>query len=181
MRKHRFRIWNKSISSIFPAILCVRIIYRCLAAEWEFVMHIKSAVDLRYEALVFSAIAFMTMGALYLISSMDFSLQMATIGGVCVVIASALLLWFLFGSYYELSAEYLYCKCGPFSEVIRYDDVVSLRLCKNTSSYLALSSKRIEIRWYDDGFITESMISPKNRKIFLAHLKAQCSYLEDAA
>lgn len=144
-------------------------------------MRINSAVDVRYEALVFSAIAFMTAGALYLISSMDFSLQMAAIGGSCVVIASALLLWFLFGSYYELSAEYLSCRCGPFTEIIMYDDIVSLRLCKDTSSSLALSSKRIEVCWYDEGYMTETMISPKNRKIFLAHLKMRCRYLEDAA
>lgn len=144
-------------------------------------MRINSAVDIRYEALVFSAIAFMTTGALYLISSMDFSPQMAAIGGASVVIASALLLWFLFGSYYELREKYLSCRCGPFTEIIRYDDIVSLRLCKDTSSSLALSSKRIEVRWYDEGCITETMISPKNRKVFLAHLKTRCRYLENAA
>lgn len=144
-------------------------------------MRINSAVDIRTEALVFSAIVFMTAGAMYLISSMDFSLQMAAIGGASVVIASAFLLWFLFGSYYELSEEYLSCRCGPFTENITYDDIVSLRLCKDTSSALALSSRRIEIRWYDEGYITETMISPKNRKVFLAHLKARCRYLENVA
>lgn len=144
-------------------------------------MHVKSAVDIRHEALVFSAIAFMAGGALYLSSSMGFSLEMAAIGGAAVMFASVLLLWFLFGSYYVLSKEYLYCRCGPFTEIIRYDDIISLRLCKDTSSSLATSSKRIEVCWYDNGFITETMISPKNRKFFLACLKAQCSYLEDAA
>lgn len=144
-------------------------------------MHVKSAVDIRHEALVFSAIAFMAGGALYLMTSMDFSLQMAAIGGAAVVFASAFLLWFLFGSYYELGTEYLYCRCGPFAEHIRYDDIISLRLCENTASSLAMSSKRIEICWYEEGCMTETMISPKNRKYFLACLKARCGCLEDAA
>lgn len=144
-------------------------------------MRISSAIDIRNEALIFSAIVFMALGALYLAASMGFSLQMAAIGCTCVAAASALLLWFLFGSYYELRAEYLYCRCGPLTEMVRYDDIISLRLIKNTSASLALSSRRIGICHYRDGVVTETMISPKKRKIFLAYLKARCVYLEDAA
>lgn len=144
-------------------------------------MRINSAVDIRNEAMIFSAITFMTVGALYLSASMGFSLQMAAIGCGSAVLASALLLWLLFGSYYELRGELLYCKCGPFTEIIKYDDIVFMQLCKSTSSSLALSAKRIEICWYDNGCLTETMISPKNRKMFLTHLKAQCRYLEYAA
>jgi hypothetical protein len=144
-------------------------------------MRINSEIDIRNEAMIFSAIAFMSVGSVYLTASMGFSLQMAAIGCTAVIVASALLLWFLFGSYYELHEEHLFIRCGPFTESIRYDDIVCLRLIRDTSSSMALSSKRIEIQQYCDGILTETMISPKNRKAFLTHLKDRCRYLEDAA
>jgi hypothetical protein len=119
--------------------------------------------------------------ALYLTAAMGFTVQMAMIGFASAAAASAFLLWFLFGTYYELHEDFLNCKCGPFSEVIRYDDIICLRLSKNTSSSLALSSKRIEIQHYSDGVVSETMISPRNRAQFLARLKARCLFLEDAA
>lgn len=144
-------------------------------------MRCRSAVDFRNEALIILAIVLITVGAPYLSSAMGFSLQMAMIGYASAVIASAFLLWFLFGTYYELHDNYLFCRCGPFTEMIRYDDIIGLQLSKNTSSSLALSSKRIEILQYSDGIITETLISPKNRAAFMARLKARCRYLEDAA
>ena len=144
-------------------------------------MRSKSAVDFRNEALILFSIAFILIGALYLTASMGFSVQMAMVGYASAASASAFLLWFLFGTYYELHDDYLYCRCGPFSEVILYDDIVCLRLSKNTASSLALSSKRIEIFQYSDGVVSELMISPKNRALFLARLKARCLFLEDAA
>jgi hypothetical protein len=145
------------------------------------VMRIRSAVDFKNEALVFISIGFITAGALYLSAAMGFSMRMALIGYATAVIASAFLLWFLFGTYYELHKDYLYCKCGPFTEVIRYDDIVYLRLGRSTSSSLALSAKRIGIWQCRDGVMSETMISPKNRALFMARLKARCRYLEDAA
>jgi hypothetical protein len=144
-------------------------------------MRIRSAVDFRNEAMIFSAIAFMAALALYLSQAMGFSAQLAVIGGASAVMASAFLLWFLFGTYYELHEDYLFCRCGPLTEVIMYDDIIGLRLSKNTSSSLALSTKRIEVLQYKDGVVTGTMISPKNRASFLARLKARCRYLEDAA
>jgi hypothetical protein len=144
-------------------------------------MRIKSAIDFRNEALISVSVVFIVVGALYLSAVMGFSLPMAMIGYATAVVASAFLLWFLFGTYYELHKDYLYCRYGPFSESIRYDAIIGLRLSKNTFSSLALSTKRIEILQYSDGFITETMISPKNRAIFLACLKARCRYLDYAA
>ncbi len=144
-------------------------------------MRIRSAVDFRNETLIFSSIAFIFVGAPYLTAGMGFSVQMAMIGYASAAVASAFLLWFLFGTFYELREDCLYCKCGPFSETIRYDDIFCLCLSKNTSSSLALSSKRIEVWHYTDGVVTQTMISPKNRPAFMARLKARCLYLEDAA
>lgn len=139
-------------------------------------MRINSAVDIRYEALVFSAIAFMTAG-LILTMSMGFSLQEIAMCCTIVIIAAAFLIWYLFSAYYELRREFVYCKCGPFSEKIRYDDIFSLALSRNSSTSMALSSNRIKILYYSDGFIAQTMISPKNREDFLVHLKARCKYL----
>ncbi|NLA86501.1 MAG: PH domain-containing protein [Clostridiales bacterium] len=144
-------------------------------------MRIKSAVDFRNEALILSAVALILTGALYLTASMGFSAQLAIIGYVSAAAASAFLLWFLFGTYYELREDYMYCRCGPFAEAVRYDDIICLRLSKNTGSSLALSSKRIEVWQYSDGVVSELMISPKNRVLFIARLKARCRYLQDAA
>ncbi len=144
-------------------------------------MRTRSAIDFRNEALILSAVALILVGALYISASMDFSVQMAIIGYASAAVASAFLLWFLFGTYYELREDYMYCRCGPFVEAVRYDDIICLRLSKNTGSSLALSSKRIEIWQYSDGAVSEIMISPKNRVFFMARLKARCRYLQDAA
>jgi hypothetical protein len=144
-------------------------------------MRTNSAIDIKNEAMIFSAIISMTVGAPYLTASMDFSLQLSVIGYAAVLLASGFLLWFLIGTYYELRGKYLFCRCGPFTEKIMYDDIVSLRLSKNTFSSLALSSKRIIIEWYDDGIYKETMISPKNRVAFMALLMKRCRYLENAA
>lgn len=144
-------------------------------------MRVKSAVDFRNEILIIFSIIFMSVGTLYVCLTMDFSVQMSIIGFLSAMLASSFLLWFLFGTYYELRRDCLYCRCGPFSEVIRYDDIVYLGFVNNTQSSLAMSSKRIDIRRYEDGFIHETLISPKNREAFIARLKARCPYLENAA
>lgn len=144
-------------------------------------MRIKSAVDFRNEALILLSIVVIMLGALYLTAAMNLTAQLAVIGLVSAAAASAFLLWFLLGTYYELREDCLYCRCGSFSEVIRYDDIVCLRISENKASSLALSSRRIEVLQYRDGVFSETMISPKNRALFLARLKARCRYLEDAA
>lgn len=90
------------------------------------------------------------------------------------------LFWIYFGTYYEFREEYLYCRSGPFLEKIPYDCIKSVRLCENLLSSMALSSKRIEIRQHDKGFVTgTTYISPVNREEFLEELKRKCGSLED--
>lgn len=144
-------------------------------------MRIRSAVDFRNEALILLSVAFMMLGAPYLTAAMGLTAQLAMIGYVSAAAASSFLLWFLLGTYYEFREDCLYCRCGPFSETIRYDDIFFLRLSKNTASSLALSSKRIEVWQCSGGIVSGTMISPKNRTLFMALLKARCRYLEEAA
>lgn len=144
-------------------------------------MHVKSAVDIRNKAMIFTAIFLMTAGALYLSAVMDFSSEMRLVGLLSALLASFLLLWLLFGTSYELRRDNLCCRYGPFSEIIPFDTIISLTLCSSTISSPAMSSNRIDILWYDNGEIIETMISPKNRARFLAHLQDRCRYLEQAA
>jgi hypothetical protein len=77
-------------------------------------MRIRSAVDFKNEALIFTSIALILVGALYLTAVMGFSVHAAMIGYASAAAASAILLWFLFGTFYELREDYLYCKCVLF-------------------------------------------------------------------
>lgn len=83
--------------------------------------------------------------------------------------------WMLFGTYYELREEILYCRCGPFVEKIRYENIASIKLANGLLSSMALSSKRIEIRQKGKGFITgTTYISPLKREAFYDELKKRC-------
>lgn len=144
-------------------------------------MRVNSAVDIWSEALIFSSIAFLTAAFLYLTVGAGFPPQQIFIALAAVLAASSFLLWLLFGTYYELRRNYLYCKSGPFVERIRYDDIRYLELCSNISTSLALSTRRIEIHQYDDGLIIDTMISPKNRKLFLAQLRDRCQHLDNVS
>ncbi len=141
-------------------------------------MRVQSAVDIWSEALIFSAIAFMCTGALFVTAMLEFSLRETVIGGASVLLASLFLLWLLFGTYYDMRRRYLLCKCGPFTAKIYYDDIRYVGLSTNLSTSLALSSRRIEIRQYDGDVIWTVMISPVNRELFLDKLRARCPHLD---
>lgn len=126
--------------------------------------------------VVFSSITFITAAFLYLTVGAGFTPGELAIGIAAVLGTSAFLLWILFGTYYELYEDCLYCKSGPFSEVILFDDIRRLELSENLEASMALSSRRIVIRQYDKEY---TMISPRCRERFLSHLKSQCRYLDD--
>lgn len=87
----------------------------------------------------------------------------------------AFITWILLGTYYELREEILYCRCGPFVEKIRYENIASIKLANGLLSSMALSSKRIEIRQKGKGFITgTTYISPLKREAFYDELKKRC-------
>ena len=126
--------------------------------------------------MIFSSIAFIMTAFLYLTIGAGFSLTELAIGIGAIILASAFLLWILLGTYYVLYQDCLYCKSGPFSEVILFDDIRYLELSENAQASMALSSRRILIRQFDEEY---TMISPRNRERFLTHLKTRCRYLDD--
>jgi uncharacterized protein (DUF1810 family) len=139
-------------------------------------MRVQSAVDMKSHLVIFSAIAFVTAAFLYLTVGAGFSPYELAIGIGAILAASAFLLWILLGTYYVLCEDCLYCKSGPFSEVILFDDIRYLSLSDNFQASMALSSRRIVIRQYDEEY---TMISPRCRERFLRNLKSRCRYLED--
>jgi hypothetical protein len=139
-------------------------------------MRVQSAVDVKSHFVIFSAIAFIAAAFLYLTAGAGFSALGLAIGIGAILAASAFLLWILLGTYYVLYEDCLDCKSGPFSDVILFDDIRYLSLSDNFQASMALSSRRIVIRQYDEEY---TMISPRCRERFLLHLKARCRYLED--
>ncbi len=139
-------------------------------------MRVQSAVDVKSHLVIFSAIAFVGAAFLYLTAGAGFSAVELAVGVGAILASSAFLLWILTGTYYVLYEDCLYCKSGPFSEVILFDDIRYLGLSDNFEASMALSSRRIVIRQYDEAY---TMISPRCRERFLTHLKARCRYLED--
>jgi hypothetical protein len=144
-------------------------------------MRVKSIVDVRSKLFVYTVIGAMTAFAVYMTQSLRLSPTEALFGFLTVLLASGLLLWLLFGTYYELREHYLLCKSGPFVERIPYDSITRLVMSENMFSSLALSPHRIEILQYDEGSTGSIMISPQSRELFLARLKQRCAYLERIA
>lgn len=144
-------------------------------------MRVKSAVDLWFKIIVFVVIGIMAVSAVFLTLTTQFTAFEAFIGYAAVLVVSAFMLWLLFCTYYEFREDYLYCRSGPFTEKIKYDNIKYLGLSENMLSSMALSSQRIEIRQHGKGYITgTTMISPENRDIFLAQLKVLCLKLDPA-
>lgn len=145
-------------------------------------MRVKSTVDVRFKLFVFAVIGIMTALSVCLSQSLMLSPQQALVGYAAVVLASGLLLWLLYGTYYELRDNDLLCRCGPFVEIIPYYCIRQLELSDNMFSSLALSARRIVIEQSDDDRTMEiTMISPQSRELFLARLKQRCYNLDYVA
>jgi len=99
-------------------------------------MKVKSKIDLWAAIIIWVGIFLMggTMTARY---------DQPVVGYAIGLPVIALLLWIYYGTYYELRDDYLYCKCGPFSEKIAYIKVKSVKLSRNMLSSMALSLDRI--------------------------------------
>ncbi|MEL4105635.1 PH domain-containing protein [Oscillospiraceae bacterium WX1] len=142
-------------------------------------MRVKSAVDTWYKVIIFAVIAILIAAIVLKAIVQPSDILGLVIDGTAFILLGGLLLWMLCGTYYELRADDLYCRSGPFFEKIRYDKIKYLGLTENFLSSMALSSERIEIRQHGRGYITgTTMISPENREDFLEKLKARCHHLD---
>lgn len=91
----------------------------------------------------------------------------------------AFMLWIWFGTYYEFRDTYLLARMGPFFERIPYERITSAKNFKGLVSSMALSSEMIEIRHGKNYISGTTFISPENRELFMAELKARCQNLKD--
>jgi hypothetical protein len=89
------------------------------------------------------------------------------------------ILWILYGSYYELRQTELYLKLGPFRQRIPYDKIKSVEPTKTILSSMALSVDRIEITRNDKGkLLGITQISPLEKERFMLELKKLCPNLK---
>ena len=137
-------------------------------------MRAKATIDFWFRVLIWGIVLLM------LVSIMIVPPEEKIIGYAVGVPMICFMLWIYFGTYYEFRDQYLYCRSGPFVEKIVYEKIRSVKLSHNMLSSMALSSKRIEIRQHDKGFITgTTYISPVNREEFLMELISRCQNIED--
>lgn len=136
-------------------------------------MRVKSAIDSWFAAIILGTVALLLVSVLVVPQEGRFKVSAAVLPVV------AFLVWLVFGTYYELRDEYLFCRSGPFFERIPYDKIKSAKLTRNLLSSMALSSRRIEIRQHGKGYLTgTTMISPVNREEFLRELVRRCRNLD---
>jgi uncharacterized membrane protein YdbT with pleckstrin-like domain len=134
-------------------------------------MRVNSKIDLWVAIILWGGILIMagTITSLYGQAIISYAIGLPVI---------ALLLWIYFGTYYELKDEYLYCRCGPFSEKIAYPKIKSVKLSRNMLSSMALSLDRIEIKQHGKGYVLgTTYISPENREQFMNELISRCKNL----
>ncbi|AIO19450.1 hypothetical protein KQ51_01574 [Candidatus Izimaplasma bacterium HR1] len=85
----------------------------------------------------------------------------------------------LFSASYELAEQELIIKFYFFKFRIKYENIKSIRKCKNFLSSAAMSSERIEILEHNKGKLKgTTYISPVNRDDFYTNLKHNCRHLE---
>jgi uncharacterized membrane protein YdbT with pleckstrin-like domain len=98
---------------------------------------------------------------------------------ILIIPVAVFLGWIYFGTNYELTEKRLICRSGPFSEKIPYDNIRSVKLCRNFMSSMALSRDRIEIKQHGKGYISgTTYISPVDRERFLFQLKQRCHFID---
>jgi Bacterial PH domain len=144
----------------------------------------KSAVDLWLAAILIGA----PLAILFTGVSIAFSLHLlhwheaiGRVAGILLVGAGlglgALIATFSLPCRYTLGETELYIQCGVLKWIVPYRDIRRLELSCSLWSAPALSLNRVKIV-FDDGF---QLISPKNRREFIADLQAHLDRLPGRA
>lgn len=101
---------------------------------------------------------------------------------VVVFIANAFLVSLYLINAYELKGKSLMLRFGPLKENIPYAKIRELEIVHNYWSSMALSRKRIKIRYhYKDSFLTNTYISPLKFDEFYQELHQRCKHLSKLA
>lgn len=136
-------------------------------------MRVKSKIDCWFNILIWLIVFIMLVNIILVPQSEKVTAYAVGIPMILFVF------WIYFGTYYEFRDEYLYCRSGPFSEKIAYENIRSIKLSRNMLSSMALSIDRIQIKQHGKGYITgTTFISPLNREEFMKELISRCKKLE---
>ena len=85
------------------------------------------------------------------------------------------ILWILYGSFYELRENELYIRIGPFRQHIPYDKIHSIEKTKTVLSSMAMSVDRVEIARNDKGrLLGVTQISPQDKERFILEISKRC-------
>ena len=88
----------------------------------------------------------------------------------------------LFSAYYELDDTDLIIGLYGFRKRVKYENIKSIRKCRNFLSSSAMSRERIEIiRHHKSKIMGTFYISPQNREDFFIDLKHRCKNLDVAS
>ncbi len=137
-------------------------------------MRVKSAIDRWIMVVLLLALASSVSGIFT--ATDDERLLVGLISGL----AAGLVVWILRETYYELKEDHLFCRSGPITVRVPYDQVRSVHLSESLRSSLALSLRRIEIIWHDQaGHSKTVLISPENREEFLLLLLEKCPHIQN--
>ncbi|MGL4624894.1 MAG: PH domain-containing protein [Culicoidibacterales bacterium] len=133
-------------------------------------MYVKSKIDW-WMHIIFVLINVSITSGIVVVLESDMKWLLVVLGGGITMVN-----WIYFQTEYILEATQLIIRSGPFRERIAYTDIASARLTENWLSSMALSVERIEIRQKNKNYIMgTTLISPKNREVFLRELQQKIS------
>ncbi len=132
----------------------------------------RSRVDVIYAVALMMVLGF----SMYFLFRQEDEVEF--IAFVVVFIANAFLVSVYLINSYELKEKHLSLRFGPLKENIPYAKIRELEVVHNFWSSMALSRKRIKIRYhYKDSFLTNTYISPLKFDEFYQELQKNCKHL----
>jgi hypothetical protein len=89
------------------------------------------------------------------------------VGAAVLLLTTALFIWFLRGTYYDVSGDTLRIVCGPFRQRIMVRDITAIEPTRSMLSSPALSLDRLRIR---HGKNRRVLVSPADKRGFIRAL-----------
>ena len=124
-------------------------------------MKFNSAVDWWYYLVIVTAAAIVLLAIVPAIETGELSIFS---GAATIVLSLGLPIWLLFSTNYQIEANSLRIRCGPFSWTIALDQIQSITPSKSVLSSPALSLNRLEIQ-YGPG--KRILVSPADHDAFI--------------
>ncbi len=128
----------------------------------------RSRIDVMYAVVLIAIVSL----SIYSVIDIEARYQLISIA-LLLVVNGFLVSIYMFNSY-EMNQEALEIRFGVLKESVRYELIKELSIEKNYWSSMALSRRRIKIRYnYKGRFLTTTYISPLKLDEFYQALKAK--------